>query len=272
MLDIEGALDNSKFIYNSSIMDAGILTHKSPYYCATRGSYPWLVAARYIQQCGFSTRPPPPPQLLFGCTRSKEESCLIGIRAQDGPPTPITQVASQIFHRIFNQTMKGILGTTIMQLQNMLDNRLTPEIPFPCLPWVPTSTPPMTVSTIAAIWIPRGQTSPRVTRIRACRAQALQTLHRPDMDNTRSKTTPQALVWTHTKVAKALERMLVSHLEVAMIKTQCHIHPFLPHQRQIVMTSETLAHSKKLHSKNTEFQVQIFRVNIVEGHSRNNSN
>jgi hypothetical protein len=46
------ALDISKFIYNSCIMDAGILTHKSPH-CATHGSYPWLVVARYIQRCGF---------------------------------------------------------------------------------------------------------------------------------------------------------------------------------------------------------------------------
>jgi hypothetical protein len=60
VLDIEWTLDISKFIYNSCIMDAGILTHKSPYYCATRSSYPWLVVARYIQRCGFSTRPPPP--------------------------------------------------------------------------------------------------------------------------------------------------------------------------------------------------------------------
>jgi hypothetical protein len=136
----------------------------------------------------------PHPQLLFGCTRSKGVSCRIRIRAQDGPPPPITQVKSHIFLRIFKQTMmKGILGTTILQPQDILDNRLTPEIPFPRLPWVPTSTPPMSVSTIAAIWLPRGQTPPRVTRIRACRAQTMQPLHRPDM-NTRSRTTPQALV------------------------------------------------------------------------------
>ena len=56
MLDIEGALDISKFICNSCIMDAGILTHNSPH-CATRGSYLRLVVARYIQRCGFLTPP-----------------------------------------------------------------------------------------------------------------------------------------------------------------------------------------------------------------------
>jgi hypothetical protein len=71
VLDIEGALDTSKFIYNSSIMDAGILTHKSPHYCATRCSYPWLVLARYVQRCGFSTRTPPPASLwLYPIQRS----------------------------------------------------------------------------------------------------------------------------------------------------------------------------------------------------------
>jgi hypothetical protein len=172
--------------------------------------------------------------------------------------------------------MKGTLGTTMLQPQNILDNRLTPEIPFPRLPWVPTSTPQMTVSTILAIWLPGGQTSPRVTRIRACRAQTMQTLHRPDMD-TRSKTAPQVLVWTHTKVTKSLEPMLTSHLEVAMIKTfmiktQCHIKSLLPHQRQWVMTSETLDHSGIPHSKNTVFQVQFFRADIAKRHSRNNTN
>jgi hypothetical protein len=64
------ALDISKFIYNSCIMDAGILTHKSPH-CATRGSYPWLVVARYIQRCGFLLPPPPSASLWLYPTEKR---------------------------------------------------------------------------------------------------------------------------------------------------------------------------------------------------------